>query len=84
MEKIKKATFEKWVAKSNWLKINEGSSTNGRQDIYLTPSGNILVAAYSLDGNLLTIGTMRQPPQQPQSILDFPGGQGFPFKGGKG
>ena len=79
MEKIKKAVFEKWVQKSNWLKVNEGAAANGRQDTFLTPSGNLIVVTYDLDGNLFTVGILGPPP--PQAIPGFPGGKGFPIIG---
>lgn len=83
MEKIKKAIFEKWVQKCNWFKFSEGSSANGRQDTYLTPSGSLLVVTYDLESNLFTVGILGPPPQQPQSMPGFPGSKDFPFLGGK-
>ena len=81
MDKVKKETFEKWLKKANWLKVNEGAAANGRQDTFLTPSGGLIVITYDLEGNLLTVGIMGPAPQQPQSIPGFSGGKGFPFLG---
>ena len=69
MDAITRETLNKWAQKSNWMRVNEAATPNGRQVTFLTPSGNMVIAVYDLKGNLHSIG-------QPVPVPQFP--QGFP------
>ena len=45
--------FLTWAKEGRWLKISEGGNPQGRQDMYLTPTGELVVAQYNLQGDLL-------------------------------
>lgn len=70
MEKLKKEDFEKWVKENKWLKISEAPNPNGRQDSFLTPAGNIIIAIHDLSGNLFQIAILGPAPA-PQNPLGF-------------
>ena len=75
MEKLDKEKFEAWAKENNWLHIAETPSPNGRQNTYLTPSGNLMISVYDLEGKLA--GVAQLVPQPPAT----PGPQIFPFGG---
>lgn len=69
MDKIGKETFEKWVETNGWLLVNDIATANGRQYMYLTPAGAIIVATYDLAGQyLLTIGQPSAPVPGPNFL----------------
>lgn len=56
MEPITRETFNRWAAENKWLRLNDRATPNGRQYMYLTPSGKLVVAMCDLKGNLANIG----------------------------
>ena len=66
-EALNQETLEKYVKKHNWLPINEIAAPTGRQQFYLTPAGNVVIALYDLKGTFIGIGQPLPPPQTPLS-----------------
>lgn len=71
MEEIDKEAFGEWAKQNNWLKVNELSTPNGRQETYLTPVGTLRGIIYDLKGNFTQVANLGPP--EPQS----PPGPGF-------
>ena len=82
MAKPTKEEFLKWAEDNHWLKTNENPTTNGRQDVYMTPAGNVAIAVYDIKGELQNVGALVfTPPAQgrpPTFPLDLGGGRRFP------
>jgi hypothetical protein len=76
MEKLTKEAFGQWVKDNNWLQIDERSTPNGRQVIYLSPAGQVTIAIHTLSGDLQIAQPMPVPMPTPRgpSPLDFLGG----------
>lgn len=68
-EKVPRVTLVAWAKKNHWLKVNEAMTSNGRQETYLTPSGNFTIIIYDLSGNLFSVAN---PMQQAQPMLNIP------------
>jgi hypothetical protein len=77
MEKIAKEKFEAWKKKADWLLVGEGPSpTGGRQETYVTPSGNLIAVNWELDGkhvNSFGLIVPAQPQSLPGSLRGFMG-----------
>ena len=73
MEPITRETFNRWAQKCNWMQSGEGATPNGRQYVFLTPSGNIVIAMFDLRGNLLSIGQPVPTTQSPLPSLKLKG-----------
>lgn len=89
MEKVTKEIFAKWAKHNNWLKVNELSTNNGRQETYLLPSGGLRAIIYDLESNFYSVASLGppEPPAPPGftgGLGDLLGGKGFPSIGGKG
>jgi hypothetical protein len=65
MEIISKEAFAKWAAKCNWLKVNDMSTPDGRQETYLTPSGGLRAIIYDLKQNVSQVASLG--PADPQA-----------------
>ncbi len=61
---ITREQFDTWATGHNWLLLNEVGSVQGRQQTYLTGTGEVVFAIFSLAGMLLNIA---KPAPQPQS-----------------
>lgn len=74
MEKVTRDTLLGWAKKCRWLHVNEQKTPDGQQDTWLTPSGDLTLAVYELNGDLKSIA---HPPMlvmvAPQSSLSIPG-----------
>lgn len=68
-QKVPQADLATWAKKNRWLKVNEAMTPNGRQENYLTPSGNLTIIIYDLSGNLFSVAN---PMQQAQPTLNIP------------
>jgi hypothetical protein len=69
--KLVKEDFLKWAEENHWFKTNEQPNTNGRVDIYMTPSGNLAAAVYNIAGELQqVIPVVPMPP----TVGKFPPG----------
>lgn len=72
MEPIAKETFITWAKENNWLPVNEGTHPQGRQTMFVTPSGNLIFVIYDLKGNLLSFGQPMAQPPQPLPMMKGP------------
>lgn len=68
-----KEEFLAWAKEENWLQIGTKGTPQGRQDAYVTPSGEISFAMYDLKGEFVTIGksVMQAIPQPGFNPLGF-------------
>jgi hypothetical protein len=80
MDKIKRETLETWLKKHDWFKVNEGGSPDGKQDNYLTPTGEIIIVQYDLEGYVKGIVKITPAPMQAGAMprFDLRGGGRFP------
>lgn len=67
------AEFLAWAKKANWLQIGTKGTPQGRQDIYVTPAGEIAYALYDISGKFVNIGkqVLQAIPQPNLSPLGF-------------
>lgn len=62
MEKITRERFMEWAEYHHWLFLGEQSTPEGRQTMYLTPSGAVQVQQFDLEGNCVRLGPPMPPP----------------------
>ena len=72
MNPITRETFNRWTQKCNWIQTGEAATTDGRQQIFVTPSGNIAIAMFNLKGELMSIGHPMAMPQPPLPGVNQP------------
>lgn len=83
MEKIKREDFEAWAKKNNWLQIDEIPTPNGKQIVYLTPSGEFVYVQYDLSGDKVyqifkKVAVPIQSNPMSRFPIDLQGGGKFP------
>jgi hypothetical protein len=84
MERLTREEFHKWAEEQHWLLISEDANPQGRQNTYVNPLGDGVVAVFNLEGKLLgTVKIVPPPPPQPQGVR-IPGLGGLPGFQGKG
>jgi hypothetical protein len=69
MEKPTRETFEKYAKDHHWLQTEESPNPNGRQFNFITPTGNVVVAVFNLEGQLLTAIPLPPMIQQVRQVL---------------
>jgi len=75
--KLLKENFLAWADDNHWLKVDEQANTNGRMDLYMTPSGNMAAAVYNIAGELQQVQPVVLIPPTPMRIppnIDLGGG----------
>lgn len=72
MQKRTRGEFEEWAKDQHWFCYQEVANPNGRQFDFVTPTGNIVAAVYSLDGLVAGIVPMTSI-QVPMQGGQFPG-----------
>jgi hypothetical protein len=80
---ITKEQFHTWATENNWLLVNETANMQGKQETYLTGSGEVVFAIYTLSGMLANIAKPTPPPPASQQPVRFnlPPGFGDTLKG---
>ena len=82
MEKLTKEVLEQWIKDNKWLQIGEMPTPKGRQDIYLSPSGQVTFIIHNLDGKIEIaqppVFTISMPTMGRSPLVDFRGGSHLP------
>lgn len=78
---VAKKDFEDWVKDKDWLQVKDTPIQGNRQLIYVTPSGNFVIAAYNLKKELVEVCAAIFVPPTPANMGIMPGGGGFKIPG---